>query len=479
MLEKFKINNIKEFKESKDEDKIILITHERSKEYIYHFPEYCHHVKEKNFENKVINGKEKYGRYYAFSKMSDLNKFALSRKDKIIRPCKKCGGKGLDRDLVFVENILEDETEEGISEKKYTVVTLNMSKEMRGQINNEYVEYRNINEAVQNTIQEGRYYVHSKLKNQDVFMPGNKEKKAKEAIDLNLYLIENLAYSEVENDEDYSDYEIHSYHVNVGHANCSFLLLNKNDSFKLWMIDGGGSKKYRCNIFSCLKHLKQKINKDITFSRVFITHPHHDHYEEILDLFEEKYITNQTKFYINFEYPMPNTNYNELLSTLKKEGMPLIKPVTSLKTNNLEILYPESNLIEIDKINNLSVLYHFQFGKKNILFPGDLETKKWNELTTCENKLDQLNYYCISHHGSKTGHLRTKCPKGKKILSIADCVNIENTTCIVMGKDGRYSEKVLQDFNYEIIFSEYEDYNKKVVKKFLEIDWETTQKKWY
>ena len=78
-------------------------------------------------------------------------------------------------------------------------------------------------------------------------------------------------------------------------------------------------------------------------------------------------------------------------------------------------------------------------------------------------------YYCISHHGSITGHLRNECIYRNHIKSLADC-NFSRIQ-ILMGRNnaysGIYSQSVLDDFNNICKVEDSENY--------IRIDWRTDE----
>ena len=85
-----------------------------------------------------------------------------------------------------------------------------------------------------------------------------------------------------------------------------------------------------------------------------------------------------------------------------------------------------------------------------MLFTGDIETEGWENVSTCMPYLCKSTYYCISHHGSITGHIRSNCmPANRCITTLADCANSTRLQ-VLMGRDGAYkgvySRDVLSDF---------------------------------
>ena len=109
------------------------------------------------------------------------------------------------------------------------------------------------------------------------------------------------------------------------------------------------------------------------------------------------------------------------------------------------------------------------FGENSMLFTGDIETEGWENVSTCMPNLCKSTYYCISHHGSITGHIRSNCmPANCCITTLADCADSTRLQ-VLMGRDGAYkgvySRKVLGDFkNIE---------KTEEAQKYLSLDWKT------
>ena len=104
-----------------------------------------------------------------------------------------------------------------------------------------------------------------------------------------------------------------------------------------------------------------------------------------------------------------------------------------------------------------------------MLFTGDIETEGWENVSTCMPNLCNTTYYCISHHGSITGHIRSNCmPANRCITTLADCAELTSLQ-VLMGRDGAYkgvySRKVLGDFK------NIEETEK--AQKYFCLDWKT------
>lgn len=272
--------------------------------------------------------------------------------------------------------------------------------------------------------------------------------------------------------------EVNSYHINVGHGNCSIIVFKVNESYNMWMVDCSifdftDGKDYRQNLEDCLREVSSefKIKK---ISKLMITHLHYDHINGIEYLIEKEWIDANSEVWMNIQYPWKQATYNRILQKLNNLKVRFIDPICNNSTKNIKILYPSmsfnnKNKAPNNKINNASVLYHICFNGKSMLFTGDIETEGWNDVSTCMMHLCNSTYYCISHHGSITGHIRNKClPAKMKISTIADCA--KNTKLqILMGRDGAYkgvyNRKVLEDFK-SIVKTER-------AKNYLKLEWDS------
>ena len=109
-----------------------------------------------------------------------------------------------------------------------------------------------------------------------------------------------------------------------------------------------------------------------------------------------------------------------------------------------------------------------------MVFPGDIETAGWELVTDCEPYDGQADYYCVSHHGSLTGHLRTVCPAYQNISDVACCTG-KIRKAILMGRDGVYNgiihPEVRRCFGPRLNVTT--DMNGTAETKFLELDWAT------
>ena len=237
--------------------------------------------------------------------------------------------------------------------------------------------------------------------------------------------------------------------------------------------DGIGILNRFFEMVNCLQSIFNKFGID-RISKLMITHLHYDHINGIEHLIKRGWIDANTEVWMNTQYPWKQPTYNRILLQLSALGVKFIDPIIGNSTNNIHILYPDVSFNKKNKapknnINNTSVLYQICFGENSMLFTGDIETEGWENVSTCMPNLCKSTYYCISHHGSITGHIRSNCmPANCCITTLADCADSTRLQ-VLMGRDGAYkgvySRKVLGDFkNIE---------KTEEAQKYLSLDWKT------
>jgi len=294
---------------------------------------------------------------------------------------------------------------------------------------------------------------------------------------------------------EYSD-QVYSYHINVGHGNCSLVFDKATNS--LTIIDCSKydyliGRSYISNIDDCLIHIKEKfgifnLNADI----LVLTHPHYDHYSGMEYLICNNIVTSNTVVYINQYYSMPSPKLNSLLKQIGDLGSRTIEPLVSNSISSFDILYPSSRVVKtgltvynhlnpiVEKNpNNASMVFRLLSQSGSFMFTGDIETEGWNRISNCAPYLRGSRYYAVSHHGSINGHLRSKCPAKFSIASVADCL-FEDTQSVLMGRQNAYhsmpSSLVLSDLPHTI--SSEMDLTG-VPKRYLEIEWSSGAFAWY
>ena len=185
---------------------------------------------------------------------------------------------------------------------------------------------------------------------------------------------------------------VKSYHVNVGHGNCSLILSNYGTEYELWMVDCStydytNRRDYSQNLYQCLKNIALELKKDITnlrISRFMLTHTHFDHYNGLLFLIKHGFVNDKTLVYANLHYDCASPVWTKILNEFKKLHCHFVEPITSNQTKGLINIYhpkctttksksSDPNCHYVPKVNNSSVVYGIALSGHIMVFPGDLE----------------------------------------------------------------------------------------------------------
>jgi hypothetical protein len=289
---------------------------------------------------------------------------------------------------------------------------------------------------------------------------------------------------------------VFSYHVNVGHGNCSFVVDEGNKT--IWAIDCSNydyliKMSYQDNINYCIDHIKRRFGfRDFNINYFILTHQHFDHYSGIARLMDIEAINSRTVIYLNQYYSMPSPVFNKTIQRIGHLGLKIVEPVTANSNSSLEILYPPNRLVKTKNTiynhlnpiidpnpNNASIVFNLKSSKQSFMFTGDIETDAWDKINNCIPYLRECNFYAVSHHGSINGHLRRNCVASRMIESVADCLD-GRALPIIMGRTNAYSgvpsKLVLSDFK-NVAYSEKDNLGKNA--RFLEVDWSSNAFKWY
>jgi beta-lactamase superfamily II metal-dependent hydrolase len=418
--------------------------------------------------------------------------------------------------LYFVENIISVDYENRMfqvalsktekDETVFRVIDVNREQLM---IHNHSTEIR-----------EGWYIYYNETNVTKPFSNANFDRYAVEQIHENRRLREALLEYQ---DESYSiellrartrflntnEIEVYSYHINVGHGNCSLILSveknpKKNNNYWLTMIDCSdydytNKKTYKSNIEDCFDEIARKLNikkEEIRINLFLLTHFHYDHCSGMEYLVKSGYINHDTIIYMNLHYQMASETVNRVLTCLINIKATIIEPINtnSKNTSFMEILYPECSIFKSkshapkacvncraeSKVNNSSVVYMLRLGNKTMVCPGDLEIegfKRMTKIALCSPFLNRANYYAISHHGSINGHPDMSCARQKQVLQ---CLTSGLDMAFVMGRNGAfkgiYSPVVIGYFSKspnknKLYFTEYDSNNKNFPVRYFELEW--------
>lgn len=114
--------------------------------------------------------------------------------------------------------------------------------------------------------------------------------------------------------------KITSYHINVGHGNCTVILIEGGTFYSLWMVDCGTTYYVKGphleNIDDCFAVIANKLgvgNNKLYISLFMLTHLHGDHYNGLEMLFRQGYCNSHTQFFINLDYAVASPTYVRIL----------------------------------------------------------------------------------------------------------------------------------------------------------------------
>lgn len=440
------------------------------------------------------------------------------------------------RKLYFIENIHTTSYPDNEREVKYTIALEDV--ELSGEIaqremnqarfDNErrdgadipspFVFLRDINEIPKlidshYTLHEGQY-VYQDTETGD-FEAAYNDPIAKSRFNKNLRLRNKLIafLNNNEREENADDTQallenahVESYHVNVGHGNCTILLICNREDHRLWMFDCGAKEKghghnYYPNILTCIDDIANRLNTgvdELRISKLFISHWHYDHISGFQSLVRDGFIDSNTQCYINLFYSHSSQCANDMLAKLVQLGVKCYEPIASLSIPAVTILHPECRIRKkvhpidttpcriVTKANDASVVYAVTIGGETMVLPGDLEKNGWDAMTsarTCFQKhpLCYTNYYCVSHHGSSTGHVNIPCLGRSHYSNVGLCINAGSLQrTILMGRDGAYhgiyDRGVVNYWGNILRYSEHDDQNNS--RSAYVLEWGTGEE-WY
>lgn len=292
-----------------------------------------------------------------------------------------------------------------------------------------------------------------------------------------------------------------SYHVNVGHGNCSIILIQADEYYNVWMVDCsvtdmGNWNNHTVNLQACIndiaKKLQLKDDSKLHIDRFFLSHTHYDHFNGMEFLIDNGYIDSYTLCYLNLYYHWAGKTYLEVLTKLKNANVKFVEPVSSNSNSIISFIHPECRLyrsnativnppsqfrVVNNPVNDSSAVIVIRIGDRSMVFTGDLEQKGFNAMTsaaTCSPSLFNSTYYTISHHGSINGHPSMPCQNPKQLkLSPLNCVVQNKRKAILMGRDraykGIYSPIVIAYWNGLPGVLEYSEH----APHYLELDWDS------
>ena len=193
--------------------------------------------------------------------------------------------------------------------------------------------------------------------------------------------------------------------VDVGQGDSTFIITPKN---KTILIDGGGSNTGSFDVGenTLLPYILDKGYNKIDL--MIISHFDSDHVGGLLTILEEI----KVEKILIAKQEEQSENYKRFLNIVKEKNIPVIIGKEGEKINiekdlYLDILFPESEQIEENMINNNSLVFNMHYNNFSMLFTGDIEEIAEKRIIEITNKSRlKADIIKIPHHGSKTSSTR-------------------------------------------------------------------------
>ena len=161
------------------------------------------------------------------------------------------------------------------------------------------------------------------------------------------------------------------------------------------LIDGGPDNQ----VLNCLS--KHMPFWDRQIEMVILTHPEGDHFTGLIDVLKRYNVT----YFVSNGLSPPSDNsgfFRELKekSESKKIKFVTVKGKDKMKIGSLSLLFlwPEKSYLNVDDLNDSSVVLKLSYGSFKALLTGDISEKVENLLNSPADGIEVLK---IAHHGSK------------------------------------------------------------------------------
>lgn len=161
----------------------------------------------------------------------------------------------------------------------------------------------------------------------------------------------------------------------------------------------------------------------LVLDHIFITHPHKDHYNHVIDFFDNDYATRETTVWLPHvdQKSHLGETYTATVEQIVLAGATIKKVSDSMGHMPLKIIeFPPGFTVEylgptgsyLEKIfkkhgnlNNTSQVLRVKFRDKSLLFPGDAERNLWKDIFRIQGWREEIDndYLKLAHHGSSNG----------------------------------------------------------------------------
>lgn len=282
-----------------------------------------------------------------------------------------------------------------------------------------------------------------------------------------------------------------SYHVNVGHGNCTFITDGKTSiGVDCSAIDFRNNQSYHSNISDCIAQIKNDFElSEFKLDYFVLTHPHYDHYSGIHFLCNINVINNNTTVFFNQYYSHPNPLKISAIQRLCSTAGSIIEPIRSNSIPGMDIIYPQIRcykngstvnrpFIRQKDPNNSSTVIKISSQTKSMLITGDIEKDGWKYIDICKD-IQSIDYYIHSHHGSHNGYTIHSCSSHPQATDISTCISGCSQT-LILGRTGAFSNmpcNALTTAFPTVLYSEKDANGNQ--KKFLKLKWDSNSPTWF
>lgn len=231
------------------------------------------------------------------------------------------------------------------------------------------------------------------------------------------------------NDDGYNG-ELKVYFINVGQADCTFIMLPNNENI---LIDAGldHATTFDENNFPSWDNIQTILTLENiqTIDHVIITHPHTDHYYYISDIIKNYKVLN----IYHSGTTVTNYTYLDLLKVINEYKVPLHEVymgqnIIQDKNITLQVLYTLKRNNPEDA-NFCSVVTKLTYNQKSFLFMGDGGSKEGDvEEALLKMNVDiKSDVLKVGHHGSTYASSTEFINKVHPEYAFISCAKITST----------------------------------------------------
>ena len=193
--------------------------------------------------------------------------------------------------------------------------------------------------------------------------------------------------------------ELEIYFIDVGQGDSTLVITPKG---KTILIDGGGSQTYDIGENTLVPYLLDRKIKKIDY--MIISHFDYDHVNGLLTVLEKLEVS---KIIIG-KQGEENEQYKQFKKLVNQKNVIVLNVkkgdvVNIEKDIKFNVLFPTSELIQENVINNNSLVVKLEYKDFKMLFTGDIEEIAEESLLKLYEKEElKADILKVPHHGSKT-----------------------------------------------------------------------------